>query len=107
MPAGRHSARAGAPGTAAGFEGGDPAIAPRGFADIVAGSGETLREDPPSRSGWHRFVDTVRQPAVRLRFVIVFLVLVVLVSVFFYPMWTGMQVPFWFWTLHIWLPTWV
>lgn len=82
-------------------------MAPQGFADIVAGSGETFPGDPPPRSGWHRFVETMRQPAVRLRFVIVFLVVVVLVSIFFYPMWTGIQVPFWFWTLHIWTPTWV
>jgi dolichyl-phosphate-mannose--protein O-mannosyl transferase len=49
----------------------------------------------------------MREPAVRVRFVIAFLIVVVLVSAFFYPMWTGMQVPFWFWTLHIWMPTWV
>lgn len=36
----------------------------------------------------------------------VFLVFVLAVSAFFYPIWTGMQVPYWFWQLHIWLPTW-
>ncbi|BDI23647.1 dolichyl-phosphate-mannose--protein mannosyltransferase [Herbiconiux sp. L3-i23] len=45
--------------------------------------------------------------AVRRRFVVVFLALVVAVSAFFYPLWTGMQTPFWFWTLHVWLPSWV
>lgn len=35
-----------------------------------------------------------------------FLALVVAVSVFFYPLWTGMQVPFVFWQSHIWFPSW-
>ena len=48
-----------------------------------------------------------REGAVRRRFVLVFLVLVGLVSAFFYPLWSGMQTPFWFWQLHIWLPSWV
>lgn len=29
------------------------------------------------------------------------------VSVFFYPIWTAWQVPYWFWRLHMWLPTWI
>lgn len=29
------------------------------------------------------------------------------VSVFFYPIWTAIQVPMWFWQLHMWLPTWI
>lgn len=33
--------------------------------------------------------------------------LIVMVSVFFYPVWTGIQVPMWFWQIHNWLPTWV
>ena len=37
----------------------------------------------------------------------VFLGVVVAVSAFFYPLWTGMQTPFWFWQLHVWLPSWV
>lgn len=37
---------------------------------------------------------------------VVFLVVVLAVSAFFYPLWTGMQVPYWFWQLHIWLPSW-
>lgn len=35
-----------------------------------------------------------------------YLVVVSLVSVFFYPLWTAQQIPFWYWQLHIWLPTW-
>jgi dolichyl-phosphate-mannose--protein O-mannosyl transferase len=40
------------------------------------------------------------------RVVVVFLVMAVLVSAFFYPLWTGMQIPFRFWQVHIWLPGW-
>jgi dolichyl-phosphate-mannose--protein O-mannosyl transferase len=29
------------------------------------------------------------------------------VSAFFWPIWTGQQVPFWFWQIHMWLPSWV
>jgi dolichyl-phosphate-mannose--protein O-mannosyl transferase len=29
------------------------------------------------------------------------------VSVFFYPVWTGWQVPYWFWNMHMWLPSWI
>lgn len=29
------------------------------------------------------------------------------VSVFFYPIWTAGQVPYWFWRMHMWLPTWI
>ena len=38
--------------------------------------------------------------------VTVFLVSVVLLSAFFYPVWTGMQVPEVFARLHYWLPGW-
>ncbi|MFM6974134.1 MAG: dolichyl-phosphate-mannose--protein mannosyltransferase [Agromyces sp.] len=36
----------------------------------------------------------------------VFLGLVVLVSVFYFPLMTGMQVPFGFWNAHMWIPSW-
>ena len=39
--------------------------------------------------------------------VAVFAVVVLGVSAFFYPVWTGMQVPVAFWQLHNWLPSWV
>jgi dolichyl-phosphate-mannose-protein mannosyltransferase len=42
----------------------------------------------------------------RARTVVIFLVVAALVSTFFYPLWTGMQTPFLFWQLHIWLPSW-
>ncbi len=38
--------------------------------------------------------------------VAVFLVFAAAVSVFFYPLWTAQQIPFWYWQLHIWLPSW-
>lgn len=41
------------------------------------------------------------------RTVMVFLVVVVLVSAFYYPVWTGVSVPYDFWLLHNWLPGWV
>ena len=37
----------------------------------------------------------------------VFLLSAVLLSVFWYPLWSAMTVPYWFWMLHSWLPTWV
>lgn len=38
--------------------------------------------------------------------IVVFLTAAVLVSAFFYPVWTGMTVPTWFAQLHYWLPGW-
>ncbi|MFF1877809.1 dolichyl-phosphate-mannose--protein mannosyltransferase [Leifsonia sp. NPDC058230] len=37
----------------------------------------------------------------------IYLVFVVLVTAFFYPIWTAQTVPFWFWQIHMWLPSWV
>ncbi|MGW8481633.1 dolichyl-phosphate-mannose--protein mannosyltransferase [Microbacterium sp. NPDC055903] len=41
------------------------------------------------------------------RTVVVFLVLAVVISAFYYPLWTGMNVPYDFWRAHNWLPSWV
>jgi dolichyl-phosphate-mannose-protein mannosyltransferase len=41
-----------------------------------------------------------------IRVVVVYLVFVVLVSAFYYPLWTGIQAPWPFLQLHYWLPTW-
>ncbi|AKV56193.1 dolichyl-phosphate-mannose--protein mannosyltransferase [Bifidobacterium actinocoloniiforme] len=30
-----------------------------------------------------------------------------LVSLFFYPIWTAIPVPYWFWAIHMWLPSWI
>lgn len=32
---------------------------------------------------------------------------VLAVSVYFFPIWSGAEVPTWFWRLHLWLPDWV
>jgi dolichyl-phosphate-mannose--protein O-mannosyl transferase len=37
----------------------------------------------------------------------VFGILTVLLSIFFYPLWSGMQVPYWYWHLHMWMQSWV
>ncbi|MDO5727818.1 MAG: hypothetical protein Q4Q03_07830, partial [Bowdeniella nasicola] len=34
-------------------------------------------------------------------------ILVVMMFVFFYPIWTALTVPRWFWSLHMWLPSWI
>jgi len=36
-----------------------------------------------------------------------FLLLTTVVSVYFYPIWTGITVPYWFWLSHMWLPSWI
>jgi len=38
--------------------------------------------------------------------VVVFLIFAVLITAFFYPLWTGMQTSFAFWQLHTWMPSW-
>ena len=38
---------------------------------------------------------------------VLILAVVLLVSAFFYPVWTGMSVPYDFWLLHNWLPGWI
>jgi len=35
-----------------------------------------------------------------------FLVAVLALSAFFYPVWTGQSIPEWYRTIHVWLPTW-
>lgn len=39
--------------------------------------------------------------------VVVFLAVCVVLSAFWYPVWTGLPVPYEFWRLHNWLPTWI
>ncbi|WP_460774918.1 dolichyl-phosphate-mannose--protein mannosyltransferase [Microbacterium sp. GXF7504] len=50
--------------------------------------------------------DPDRRLAVR-RTVVVFTVLATLLSAFWYPVWVAADVPYGFWRLHNWLPTWV
>ncbi|WP_242511529.1 dolichyl-phosphate-mannose--protein mannosyltransferase [Pengzhenrongella frigida] len=42
-----------------------------------------------------------------VRWVAGYLTLVLVVSAFFYPVWTAQVVPYWFWRLHMWFSTWV
>jgi dolichyl-phosphate-mannose-protein mannosyltransferase len=42
-----------------------------------------------------------------IRLVTVFLAFAVLLSVFWYPLWTATQVPVWFMNLHYWMPSWI
>jgi dolichyl-phosphate-mannose-protein mannosyltransferase len=36
-----------------------------------------------------------------------YVVLLVVISAFFYPIWTAWVVPYWFWHAHMWLPSWI
>lgn len=45
--------------------------------------------------------------SVGIAVIVVFLVAATLISAFFYPVWTGMEIPYRFWVLHNWLPSWV
>lgn len=44
---------------------------------------------------------------VRQRWVWTYLGVVLVLSVFFYPVWTGMMVPYEFWLIHNWIPSWI
>lgn len=39
--------------------------------------------------------------------IVVFIAAATALSIFFLPLWTGMEIPYWFWKMHMWLPTWV
>ncbi|MBS1907597.1 MAG: phospholipid carrier-dependent glycosyltransferase [Actinobacteria bacterium] len=41
------------------------------------------------------------------RTVAVIVVLIVLLSAFYYPLWIGLPVPWWFWQAHNWMITWI
>ena len=41
-----------------------------------------------------------------MRWIAVFLVAAAAISIFFWPLWTGMQIDFKYMQLHYWLPTW-
>ena len=47
----------------------------------------------------------LRNPGVAVTATVV--VLVAAATVFFYPLWTAQPVPFWYWRLHMWLPSWI
>lgn len=41
------------------------------------------------------------------RWIWTFLIIAVIVSIFFYPVWTGAMVPYEFWLIHNWIPSWI
>jgi dolichyl-phosphate-mannose--protein O-mannosyl transferase len=51
--------------------------------------------------------DPEARRVVGLRVVGVFLVLVVVLSAFFLPIWTGMEIPRWYLNLHFWFRSWI
>ncbi|WP_417555481.1 dolichyl-phosphate-mannose--protein mannosyltransferase [Microbacterium sp.] len=68
---------------------------------LVIGLAVALRELAGRRSApLHR-----RQAGQRT--VTVFLIAVIVLSVFYYPLWTGMSVPYEFWLIHNWIPGWI
>lgn len=42
-----------------------------------------------------------------LKWIRLFIGLAFGLSVYFYPIWSGMTVPYWFWAAHMWLPSWI
>ena len=54
-----------------------------------------------------RRTDPERRRRQGIAWTTVFLALAAVVSAFFWPIWTAQQVPFWFWQIHMWLPSWV
>jgi dolichyl-phosphate-mannose--protein O-mannosyl transferase len=51
--------------------------------------------------------DPESRRVVGLRVVGTFLVLCVVLSIFFLPVWTGFEIPRWFMSMHFWFPSWV
>ncbi|WP_233201850.1 dolichyl-phosphate-mannose--protein mannosyltransferase [Cryobacterium sp. Y11] len=47
-----------------------------------------------------------RQRVNTLNVIVIYLAVALLVTAFFFPVWTGMQTPFAFWQAHIWMPSW-
>lgn len=50
--------------------------------------------------------DTTERRTRGLAWTGVYLALVVVTAAYFYPLYSGMQIPFWFWNSHIWIPSW-
>nr|WP_245861916.1 phospholipid carrier-dependent glycosyltransferase [Sanguibacter antarcticus] len=58
-------------------------------------------------TGWERLGDAPRSRRLGLWATGALLAVFVGVSAFFYPVWTGIQVPYEFWQAHMWLGSWV
>ena len=54
-----------------------------------------------------RAVETTPRPALARSLTFTFFGAAALLSVFFYPIWVGTKVPYWFWLAHMWLPSWI
>jgi dolichyl-phosphate-mannose-protein mannosyltransferase len=51
--------------------------------------------------------DPERRRTAGLQSVGIFLGVCVALSAFFFPIWTAMSIPDWFFRIHLWLPTWL
>lgn len=71
-----------------------PSLWKRAFAPAVYADGAEVNGNADIRGKW-RFV----VPGV--------LIVIVVASVFWYPIWVGMPVPKWFWQMHMWFPWWI
>ena len=38
---------------------------------------------------------------------LIFFAVTTAVSIYFYPIWIGIQVSYWFWSAHMWIPSWI
>lgn len=66
------------------------------------------REDPEGLASSRVFSFTRRRDSRRTAILIsgILFVLILLATLFWWPIWTGMIVPYEFWRFHMWLPTW-
>ena len=58
-------------------------------------------------AGLRAWFKNSERPKRAANFISGFVILTVLVSVFFYPIWTAMWIGYDFWRLHMWLPSWI
>ena len=54
-----------------------------------------------------RTVELSTRPQVVKRWIWAYAWLCAAGSVFFYPIWVGTKIPYWFWLAHMWLPSWI
>jgi dolichyl-phosphate-mannose-protein mannosyltransferase len=78
-----------------------PELADRAAPHGPAGEPAECAQVPPAAQA-----GTAGPGTAGLVIVVAFLCVATLVSAFFLPLWMGTQVPFAFWQLHIWLPSW-
>ena len=38
-----------------------------------------------------------------LNWLLVFVIVIIVVSIFFFPIWSGIRIPFWYWQIHMWI----